>query len=302
MKRSVVVLAHGGLGNQLFQVAAASSLSPAPRILSYAGAWGSNHPTLADVGYSVTYPHRLVRTTVPGISMRESWKDDVSELSARVAGRLRGIQVVTQSHPFAERSIDYESGSVVLNGYFQHPTWWKDSWRSVAQKIADNAPPSVVNRSSSGPVIIKIRRSDYLGLNWALSAGWLSQAIEALDIAGSDVCLLGEDEETRSFAYPIIKSHGCRVIETPVLVQNPHLNDFWTLVNGRTIISANSSFSWWAAAVAGVLHDATVAYPDPWLPNIWTGEKLPKMGLPSWIPITETRFLTVETGEQSESS
>jgi len=221
---------------------------------------------------------------------------------ARVVGSLRGTAVVTQTHPFAEKSVSHDSSSFVLNGYFQHPTWWESTWRSVAEQIANSAPPSVLNGSSSGPVIIKIRRSDYLELDWELSAGWLSQAIEALDVAGSDVCLLGEDEETRAFAYPIIESHGCRVVETPVLVENPHLNDFWNLVRGRTIISANSSFSWWAAAVAGVVHDATVGYPDPWLPNIWTGERLPKMGLPHWIPITESRFLTVETGEQSESS
>jgi len=288
--RSVTVLTHGGLGNQLFQYAAARSLASAPRILSYAGAWGGNHPTLGDVGSSVTYPNRLLRTTVPGIAMKESWKDDVSARAARAVGRLRGITVVNQAHPFAERAELAGSGALVLNGYFQHPSWWADSWRGVAETIAEQAPGVVREGSNSGPTVIKIRRSDYLALGWALTEQWLSRAIAELDVAGNDVYVLAEDEETRGFAMPIVRDHGCQVLDAPRLVDNPHMNDFWTIAQGRIIISANSSFSWWASAVAEVLHRATVAYPVPWLPNTWTHEELPDMGLPGWLAISEPHF------------
>lgn len=290
LMRSVTVFTHGGLGNQLFQLAAGHSLGDVRQILSYSGGWGTGHPTLADFGVPVVYPHRLLRTTVPGIAMKESWKDDVSARAARAVGRLRGITVVHQAHPFAEREELTGSGALVLNGYFQHPSWWVNSWRGVAEMLAEQAPDSVRKGETTGPVVIKIRRSDYLTLGWALTEQWLSRAIEALDVAGSDVYLLAEDEETRSFAIPIVRAHGCQVLDVPRIVENPHVNDFWTIAQGRIIISANSSFSWWAAAVAEVLHGATVAYPVPWLPNTWSHEELPDMGLPGWLAVSEPHF------------
>lgn len=300
--RLVTVFTHGGLGNQLFQLAAGHSLGDVRQILSYSGGWGAGHPTLADFGVSVVYPNRLLRTTVPGIAMKESWKDDVSARAARAVGRLRGITVVNQEHPFAEREELTGTGALVLNGYFQHPTWWVNSWRGVAEMIAEQAPGVVREGTKSGPAVIKIRRSDYLGLGWALSEEWLSRAIEALDIAGNDVHLLAEDEETRGFAMPVVRDHGCQVHDAPHLVDDPHMNDFWTIAQGRIIISANSSFSWWASAVAEVLHGATVAYPTPWLPNTWSKEELPDMGLPGWLAVSEPHFALRASGGSAGTS
>lgn len=288
--RHVTVLAHGGLGNQLFQLAAGYSLGAVNRTLSYSSGWKSGHPTLADLGLPVAYPNRLVRTTVPGVAMRETWKDEVSERVARALGALRGITVVTQEHPFDERPVEMESDRLVLSGYFQHPSWWSDSWRSIADLIADQAPNSAQTTSSKIHAVVKVRRSDYLELGWALTSDWLSHAIELLGFAGQDVHVLAEDEETRAFAIPILHAHRCKVVPPPTLVPNPHLNDFWTMALSHQVISANSSFSWWACAVAEVMHGSSVAYPTPWLPRNWSRKALPDMGLPGWISVIEPRF------------
>lgn len=288
--RSVSVLAHGGLGNQLFQYAAACSLADNPQVFSYAGAWGDGHPTLHDLKIEVTYPNRLHRTTIPGIAMRESWRDSVSAAVANAVGRIRHTHVITQRHPFDSRGLIPQHGALVLNGYFQHPSWWTRTWRSVASHIAELAPLLVREARQEALTVVKIRRSDYLALGWDLSRAWLERALEAVGIRDCPVIVLAEDEAARAFAIPVVQSFGCTVRNAPRFVENAHLSDFWVLASARTIVSANSSFSWWGAAVAEILGGATVAYPRPWLPNQWTREPLPDMGLPHWQPVDNPDF------------
>ena len=288
--RSVTVLAHGGLGNQLFQYAAAVSLDSSPHVLSYGGGWGSGHPTLADFGIPVKYPNRVDRSRVPGIELRETWKDAVSAEVAKAWGKVRGVEVITQAHPFTPRPDHVHSTHLVLNGYFQHPSWWNNSWRTVATQIADRAPREVLEARGSGPAVVKIRRSDYLDLGWALSADWLVRAFQALGLVDRDVIVLAEDSDGRDFALPIVREFGCSVVAAPRFVADPDLNDFWTLAHAQVIVCANSSFSWWGAAVAEVLGGAHVGYPNPWLPNQWADEPLPDLGLPHWLPVPVTSF------------
>lgn len=282
---SVTVLAHGGLGNQLFQYAAGVSLHSSPHVLSYGGGWGSGHPTLADFGIPVKYPNRLDRSRVPGIELRETWKDTISAEVARAWGKFRGIEVMTQAHPFAPRPEHVRSTHLVLNGYFQHPSWWRNSWRTVATRIAEQAPREVWEDRGSSPAVVKIRRSDYLDLGWALSQAWLAHAFQAAGLMNTDVIVLAEDLEGKDFAAPVLQEFGCSVMPAPTYVPNPDLNDFWILARAHVIISANSSFSWWGAAVAEVFGGASVVYPEPWLPGLLADEPVARMGLNHWMPV-----------------
>lgn len=279
----VVVLAHGGLGNQLFQYAAARSLDDHPMVLSYAGAWGAGHPSLADFGIQVAYPNRLARTRYPGIVMRESWRDDVSAVVARGWGGLRGIRAVEQAHPFDEGTVP-PARLLVMTGYYQHPRWWGPSWRSVAAELATQAPAGLGEYRETQPVVVKLRRSDYLELGWGLSREWLRSALARANVRDRSVVVAAEDREGHEFANSVLEDFGCTLARVPAFTGNPNFDDFWAIAGARTIISANSSYSWWASAVAMVLSkDAvSVTYPHPWLPNRWSDEPLPSFGIPGW--------------------
>lgn len=281
----VVVLVQGGLGNQLFQLAAARSLAEDPLVLGYAGAWGAGHPTLVDLGFPVAYPHRVHRTRYPGVAVRETWRDDVSRTLARAWGVLDGTRVIWQSHPF-EASIAPAGRTLVLDGYFQHPTWWGPSWLGLAEEIAERRPAGLDPYREGAPAAVKLRRSDYLDLGWALPGSWLRRAIERSGIRDQPVIVAAEDAETHAFARMILAEFGCSAEMTPAFTGNRNLDDFWALAGASSIVSANSSYSWWAAAVSMALNEGetTVIYPEPWLPNDWSDDPLPDFGLPGWIP------------------
>lgn len=280
----VVVLAHGGLGNQLFQLAAARSLAVDPLVLGYAGAWGAGHPTLVDLGIPVAYPHRMHRTRYPGIALRETWRDDVSSALARAWGAMTRTRVVGQRHPFDAPTVP-EGRALVLNGYFQHPGWWGDSWRALASELAERGPQALSSYQADAPAVVKLRRSDYLSLGWALPERWLRDALSRSGLRDRPVIVAAEDDEARSFAAPVLADFGCTPESVPAFTGNPNIDDFWAIAGASTIIAANSSYAWWAAAIATVLRDgqATVIYPDPWLPNAWSDSPLPDLGLPGWI-------------------
>ena len=83
-----------------------------------------------------------------------------------------------------------------------------------------------------------------------------------------------------------VESAGLRVVDPVRLTGEPARDDFWNLVAGATLVLPNSTFSWWAGAVATARDpDVRVLYPDPWLPNRWTAEELPDMGLPGWTSV-----------------
>lgn len=288
-----MVLAHGGLGNQLFQYAAARGFNSEVDVISYGGDWGPDHPSLKNFGIPVSYPNRRIRSITPGISVRESWRDDVSRVSAMVSGFLRGTRVLTQSNPFAKREeLNGKYRHVVLNGYFQHSSWWEESWREVAQECALSEPSGVSKFRSTSPAVIKIRRSDYLTLGVALDKNWLRQALDKLHIRQEKVFVIAEDEEGLEFSEPILRELGCEQHVAPTFSGDRNMDDFWTISAGQRVVAANSSFAWWAAAIAEVKGSPVIAYPKPWLPNAWTNEELPDFGLPTWIPIDSKTCFT----------
>jgi len=291
--RQVSVLLHGGLGNQLFQLAAAQRLIEQRSdqechllLLSYGNEWGPDHPDISRLlGLPITYPNRRLRTTIPGISVRESWKDSVSSVIGGVIGRLRNIQVIRQTDPYGP-AIDSTRGDIVLDGFFQHPDWWLPSWSRVASSIFQRAPRGFADLCSEQRTVIKLRRSDYLGRGIALTDNYYQRAIDTLGIRNRVVTVICEDREAASDIQPMLAAAECSIREPEPITGDPNVDDFWHLAAAQTQVLANSSYCWWAAAVASMTNvHAVIAYPDPWLPNVWGAGRVPDMGIAGWIRV-----------------
>jgi len=287
----VVLLLHGGLGNQLFQYAAAIDLvlDHDPNrvlVLSYGNEWGSEHPDLATMaGIPIHYPHRGHRSLIPGIAVRESWKDAISSVSARAWGTLTGARVVHQGDPFAKRDVP-SARTVILDGFFQHPSWWEGSWERVARLINAHRPTGVDKVRSHQRTAIKIRRSDYVGRGIVLTERYYSQALDRLEVRDSEVTVVCEDVDYLSHFSTFLTMRGCTAHHPESITGNPNVDDFWHLASARRQVLANSSYCWWAAAVAKIAFaDARAVYPVPWLLNSWSAGSVPDLGLPGWSAV-----------------
>ena len=287
----VVLLLHGGLGNQLFQYAAAIDLvldhdPDRVLVLSYGNEWGNDHPDLATMaGVPIHYPHRGYRSLIPGIAVRESWKDVISSVTARAWGTLTGARVVHQGDPFAKRDVP-SARTVILDGFFQHPSWWEGSWERVARVINAHRPNGVDEVRSHQRTAIKIRRSDYVGRGIVLTELYYTQALDTLGIVDCEVTVVCEDIDYLSHFSTLLGERGCSAHLSEPITSNPNVDDFWHLASSRRQVLANSSYCWWAAAVAKVaMTETSAVYPVPWLPNSWNAGAVPDLGLPGWSAV-----------------
>lgn len=294
----VVLLLHGGLGNQLFQYAAALTAAaslhtnsrdiPDPLVLSYGSEWGAEHPDLQSLaGVPVRYPNRWRRTTVPGVAVAESWRDGVSAAVARAVGALAGTHVDHQTDPYAPYDLP-GARNYVLDGFYQHRDWWLPSWGQVAEAIRRREPAMVEPLRQEQRTVIKLRRSDYLGRGIVLTDDFYRQAFDRLDIHDETVTVICEDRDAAGAFQQILAEFNCEQRIPEPITGNANFDDFWHLAAARTQVMANSSYCWWAAAVAEVAETGAstrVAYPEPWLPNSWSAGSLPSMGLDGWTSI-----------------
>lgn len=289
--KQVAVLLRGGLGNQLFQYAAAQRVlldSPRGRlvVLSYGSEWGDEHPDLRSLlGIPVTYPNRYLRSTIPGVAVRETWKDTVSTAMAGIVGAFDGTAAVRQADPFAGFDLP-QARRYVLDGFFQHREWWLPSWQQVAERILARQPPQVEALRAEERVVIKLRRSDYVGRGIVLVDAYYRDAIERLGIAGREVTIICEDPSAVEEFARTLAEYRCVVRLPEPITGNVNIDDFWHLAAARTQVLANSSYCWWAAAVAQVADTgARAAYPNPWLPNSWSESPMPDMGIEGWVSV-----------------
>lgn len=314
--RSASVSLAGGLGNQLFQLAAAMYVAKGAPVRVLAGL---NQTRQASVGrvdlLDFTVPDTVTIHDYVGSGLRSRMVRRASALAlsasvrrgrvrsttARIAGGLMAAEFyrdVSFDTIFVPRGIGYDprmeqlQGSPLLIGYFQS---WKTAMNPDVQAILS---AMTLRRSSTWldglaklaetehPVVVHIRMGDYrreqrfgfpgvgyLSRSWkelaqsdSVGRVWLfsdepKEATEILDQAGvhSDVRVVGEPD---GGASPASVLSAMRL--------------------GRAFVLANSSFSWWAAALSGVSGDRVCA-PDPWFKNPLAP---PDLYPPGWLRVT----------------
>jgi hypothetical protein len=292
----VALRLRGGFGNQLFQFAAGrrvllGSDGGQLMVLSYGNEWGTEHPDLASVaGVPVEYPHRWHRLRFPVLDARETWKDDVSHAVATGWAAATRTCVFVQRDPFEGYDLP-SARRYALDGHFQHPDWWSQTWSSVAREVHLREPAPVAELRRRGTVAVKLRRSDYVGSGWVLPDDFYRTALDQLGVRDADVTVVCEENENLDDFADLLAEFGCRAVAPVSITGNRNYDDFWNLAAASTLVIANSSYCWWAAAVAQVADDAVrVAYPHPWLPNEWSDQPMPDMGLDGWLRVaTEFR-------------
>lgn len=230
----VLPILHNGLGNMLFQIAAAYALAAA------------SGRTMAVIESMSRPPrHHPVARYRPGIFSKLHFLPDGTErgLSFRSARVLRERQFAAGDF---EPKIPAQ-GHLLIDGYFQNEGYF----RSVASEIIELfslTPASTTDFPASGQptCAIHIRRGDYSQhphIHPTLGEDYLRQAIDAIE--GDRYFLIVSDD-----------LHWCRHTLPDILKDRPHRFIADTVPDYEALaimahcddnIIANSTFSWWAA-------------------------------------------------------
>jgi hypothetical protein len=275
----------GGLGNQLFVLAAA--WEQAERL---------SCPLYIDASKYVRGDLRafeLGPLALPGkvIADHSPWLD----LGRR--SRRLGLSARTRKlHVYREQSFGYspEINEIVpgttIFGYFQSPRYFP----SIADRMRDlimNSPASMAEQSviesvaNNGHVTVHVRRGDYRtahtqAVHGLTSSGYFERGLELIKrISSVDKATIFSDEPE------VAQKELGYLPNVNIFMHNSalsSLNTIKAMSMGNGMVMSNSSFSWWAAWLMARSGSRTVIAPRPWMSS---GESAADLLSPDWLTL-----------------
>ena len=220
----------GGLGNQMFQIAAAYAHSKRTgRIL------------------------KISQRTIGG-RQDTYWTSWFSKLTDAISARKSGV---TWKEPgFSYTPIP--AAAAVLSGYFQSSLYFQDYADDIRSLFCMKPAPGqhiAILAKKETATVLHIRRGDYVPLprlHGILTAEWYRGACMGRDPA--DIVVFSDD---LAWCKELDFLKGATFVDEPDAAMALYL-----MSQFHRFILSNSSFSWWAAWLAGP--DADVVVPERW--------------------------------------
>ena len=319
MKRTYLFLT-GGLGNQLFQIAAALALGKNTKVeidTESGNPRNGAHP-VADFfslgSHLAANPSSIkggsLSTKVGGYVLRSN--AEPVRLEKFKAFRLLSIFAASVYFTILTRrplAVKANSGvgysplrrrirlSTYLIGYFQTYKWAevpsvKDSLKTL--HVTNGSKPFEVLReriAREKPVILHIRRGDYafepdFGV---LPSTYYRDGLKLLQLRGAEGKVWAFTDD-REWATEILQSDGLENIDIEIVDDSGlSTNEVFDLMRlGSAYVIANSSFSWWAAYLARI-NGALVVAPEPWF-----------IGLPEPVELIPPAWLRIRYFESAD--
>ena len=260
---TVVVRLVGGLGNQMFQYAAALGL-----------AVRQDRALKMDVSAFEAYANRsyqLDRLKVPqdlytGVPLAQLVSDSIAvrvirrikrDVFKRGEGGLRnGVYREPHFH-FDPAFFDLSGTEILLDGYFQSPRYFESVAALLRERFQPAAPLSAkaadwAAKIAASPcsVSLHVRRGDYLqapyaALHDALDRGYYDRAVNLVQrLAGERVEFFLFSDEPDFIAEAFADLPGAHVVRSD---PGTSWEDMFLMARCRHHIIANSSYSWWGA-------------------------------------------------------
>ena len=279
----VVYRLHSGLGNQLFEFAAAYAVArrlDAPlrhdpyksedRALALCIGLFWQPATHADLARAAaTRTGGLDRWR--GAARRRAWT--LGERLGRSPHRFALPEASEASEAFAyDPRFERLVAPCYLRGYFQDLGYFDTVLDDVVEILIDNLqiPPPDPRGSV---VALQFRVADeYRQLGWTLAEPHYAAALEvvAAEIADPMIRVLCDDDTFRSYAERWAVASGFVVDDSPRPEQHPDpvVNALIEAARCNHGVMSNSTFSWWGAVLGDHLSGASprlVVYPSGWV-------------------------------------
>jgi Glycosyl transferase family 11 len=290
----LIVKIHYGLGNQLFQYALARSLASRKKVdyrldtTFYSTNVFTDHPRIYqldrfNIREQLAGREEIERYTHPSFLQRR-WRNLESRLRPYYKQR-----VVNEVRLDFDENIFLVNSDTYLFGYWQDLRYFSEIEDDLKKELTFRYAPEGRNKElldqirSSASVSLHIRRGDYLTDSYT---------VNNVDSCNADYYRRAVEEIARAVDRPVffifsddlawVRENFSIPFQTVFVDNNPQENaveDLRLMSNCRFHITANSSFSWWAAWLSGY-PDKKVAVPKTWR------SKGPDMHIPAgWMAI-----------------
>ena len=291
----IILRTTGGLGNQLFQYAAARSLSHRHQVpLRFDARWHNEpHP-----GGETVRSFDLLNFCVSGERASPSelgrfWMQDRcwhTRLTGKLLRPLLRRELYWSPKMGLDRQLQKLGPEIYLDGLFQHPAHFAQYELNLKSELQFRSPlpkhiQNEVERLARMPsVCIQVRRSDFLE-NPAVSAVHHCCEARYYEIAWKRVKSYVPEAQGYIFTDDLawakenFRSWSGVEIIGPEWDGPNYLHKFALMRSCRHFIIANSTYGWWAAWL-GATAGSRVVLPQRWLRN---AETVPLgLLLPGW--------------------
>ncbi len=291
-KHKIHLVLNGGLGNQLFQLAAAIFHSQGRTILleqrvGYPRVSNSDEATITDFDLPdnieiSTRGRKLLISKIANLQLRTGLKSHRKiqiKLLALCGSFFQGMYLKSRVSVVVSQGVGWwplntsNKRNELLIGYFQ--SYRNQDYQTLlvihnifmSQKGAE-LENLISLAQIENPLVVHVRLQDYVAEpNFGIPGiEYYEEAIEqAFNPARHNKIWLFSDDAPQALSrIPERLRSITRVIED---VDGSDCNSLVAMSHGKDFVIANSSFSWWAARMS-VHTDAQVHYPQPWFVNM----------------------------------
>lgn len=252
---------RGGLGNQLFQYAAAYAI--AERLNQPITLDISFYPTQTLRGYKLNklkLTNHLVAYGKEDFFIEKIYKNKyVNGLIRRLPFEClpikNGKYLVDHAGSFTPTFFDIVSENIFMNGYFQSEEYFKNVRKSLIEQIAPNYPKEeeyarmLDKILTVNSVALHVRHGDFLAddncdYHYILSIDYYKKAIEIIKKEVSNPVFFCFSDDIDWVKNSIVNED---IQYVSLKTTNADIDEMMLMKNCKHIITANSTFSWWAA-------------------------------------------------------
>lgn len=286
----IVFYGQGGLGNQLFQYAAARRLAIKHNCQVVLDPYWFAHPRAGETHRPYELDKYPVTLRVANLSEQRSWKWMRVRLS-KFLRLLLPLTLVREQGIGVYKPALYASINSYLIGFWQSEAYFADAKKQLISELTPLSPPSATDHSvieqiyASNSVSIHVRRGDYVSLPSAsafhglCSLDYYRTAIQyiAERVSGPMFFVFSDDpvwvRENLVIPFPVRYVDHNQPVDA--------FQDLRMMSLCQHQIIANSSFSWWGAWLGETQNSIIIA------PARWYAINRP---IPDLIPTRWTRI------------
>ena len=276
---AITIPLQGGLGNQLFELAAGLALAARHnRQVVYSDYWLCN-PTEGET------PRALA---LDGLLARDELVHTPAPRVGRAADRLLRQRVIELSAD-DDALARVRASTRVVAGYFQRLTYVEEAWPTLRERFATSDDPAhrrLVSTAPGSHGAVHYRLGDYVSNTSANSHHGVTAPDYFAEVIRDGHARLGITDwhvvsDDTSAALELLASTALPAeIRLTAPAAGSEWDDLAVLASARVCAISNSSFSWWAAYLGAASRPTSVVAPTPWFSDLGIAE--PVLFPPTW--------------------
>ncbi len=254
----------GGLGNQIYQVSLAKYLKDLGCDVTLNPFWYENRKNFKDgtskreLGFDLEIFNFKILSKSKYVVLEIINKIIMTRLFNKIRNKLTLPYKLHEGQSLNEEDLTYINR---FSGYWQIEPDIRKNLNFLKTSIINNYENPMDDEKIKSNILVHIRKDDYENIDEILPDRYFQLALEKLNSFENRKYDIFTDQTSVDMENNLYKN------ASNVYTSSNPLSDFLKMLNYKTYIISNSSYSYMAALLSNSQRP-TVVYPSPWFKNI----------------------------------